>query len=88
MAKIEIEMMKALIAYSGPVKLCRPGKARGVDLPRKDDRTQRWLDRHSKDARSQDKHTDRRMRRMERAQRERIEKLNAMVRKRNGLDQS
>jgi hypothetical protein len=86
MAKIEIEMMKALIAYSGPVKLCRPGKARGVDLPRKDDRTQRWLDRHSKDARSQDKRTEHRKRRMERAQRERIERRNAEVRKLNGLD--
>jgi hypothetical protein len=88
MTKVDLEMIKALAAYSGPVKRCRPGKARGVDLPKKGDRTQGWLDRRSKDARSQDERTARRKRRIERAQRERIEKRNAMVRKRNGLDRS
>jgi hypothetical protein len=46
MTKIEIEMMEALAAYSGPVKRYRPGKARGADLPKKDDRAQQWLNAH------------------------------------------
>jgi hypothetical protein len=49
MTKIEIEMMRALAAYSGPVKRCRPGKARGADLPKKDDRAQQWLNGHRDD---------------------------------------
>ena len=39
--EIEIETMRALAVYSGPVKRCRPGKARGTDLPKKEDRAQR-----------------------------------------------
>jgi hypothetical protein len=43
MNKINAEMLKALAAYSGPVTRCRTGKARGADLPKKDDRAQQWL---------------------------------------------
>ena len=35
MTKIENEMLNAVAAYSGSVKRCRPGKARGADLPKK-----------------------------------------------------
>jgi hypothetical protein len=84
--KIEIEMMRALAAYSGPVKRCRPGKARGADLPKKDDRTQRWLNAHRREAPLRDGKAERRKRRMERAERERIMKRNELVRKRNCLD--
>ena len=49
MTKIEIEMMKAVAAYSGPVTRCRPGKARGADLPKKEDRLTRWLNGHRDD---------------------------------------
>jgi hypothetical protein len=86
MTKIEIEMMRALAAYSGPVKRCRPGKARGADLPKKDDHAQRWLNAHRRDAPLRDGKAKRRKRRMERAERERIMKRNELVRKRNCLD--
>jgi hypothetical protein len=43
MPKIETEMLNALAGYSGPVKRCRPGKARGGDLPKKEDPAKRWL---------------------------------------------
>jgi hypothetical protein len=82
MTKIEIEMMRALAAYPGPVRRCRPGKARGTELPRKDDRAQRWLNAHGNDAPSRDRKAERRKWRMERAERERIEQRNALVRKR------
>jgi hypothetical protein len=82
--EIEIEMMRALAVYSGPVKRCRPGKARGTDLPKKDDRAQRWLNSHRSDAPLRDKKAERWKLRMERAERARIEQRNALVRKRNG----
>ena len=80
--EIEIEMMKAIAAYPGPIKRYRPGKARGADLPRKDDRAQRWLNAHRRDAPIRDDKAERRKRRMERAERERITKRNALVKKR------
>jgi hypothetical protein len=86
MTKIEIEMMRALAAYSGPVKRCRPGKARGADLPKKDDHAQQWLNGHRGKVPLRDKKAERRKRRMERAERERIEQRNAAVRKRSGLN--
>lgn len=49
MTKIETEMLEALAAYHGPVTKCPPGQARGADLPRKEDRTQRWLNGHRGD---------------------------------------
>ena len=85
MTKIEIEMIKALAAYSGPVKRCRPGKARGADLPKKDDRAQQWLNAHRNDARLRDNKAERRKWRIERAERERITKRNALVKKRKRL---
>ena len=85
MTKIEIEMMKALAAYSGHVKRCRPGKARGADLPEKEDRAQQWLNAHRRDAPLRDGKAKRRKRRMERAEQARIKQRNALVRKRNGL---
>ena len=85
MTKIEIEMMKAVAAYSGPVKRCRPGKARAADLPMKDDRAQQWLNAHRGEVPLRDEKAGRRQRRMARAERDRIAKRNASVRKRNGL---
>jgi hypothetical protein len=85
MTKIEIEMMRALAAYSGPVKRCRPGKARGADLPKEEDRAQRWLNGHRGKVPLRDSKAERRKRRMERAERERITKGNALVKKRKGL---
>jgi hypothetical protein len=81
MTKIEIEMMRALAAYSGPVKRCRPGKARAADLPKKDDRAQQWLNAHRRDAPIRDDKARRRKLRMERAEQERIMKRNALVKK-------
>jgi hypothetical protein len=81
MTKIEIEMMRALAAYSGPVKRCRPGKARGADLPKKDDRAQQWLNGHRDDVPLRDEKAERRRRRMARAERDRIARRNASVRK-------
>ena len=84
MTKIETEMLEALAAYRGPVTKCPPGQARGADLPRKEDRTQRWLNGHRGDV-LRDEKAERRRKRMARAERERIAKRNASVRKRNGL---
>jgi hypothetical protein len=78
-------MTKAVAAYSGPIKRCRPGKARAADLPKKADRPQQWLNTHRKDAPLRDKKAERRKRRMARAERERIEQRNTAVRKRNSL---
>ena len=84
MIKIDSEMLEALAAYSGPVRRCRPGKARAADLPKKDDRAQQWLNTHHTDVPLRDGKAERRKRRMKRAERARIEKRNASVRKRNG----
>ena len=83
--QIEIEMMKALADYSGPVKRCRPGKARGADLPKKDDHAQQWLNAHRRNTPIRDNKAERREWRMARAERERIAKRKASVRKRSGL---
>jgi hypothetical protein len=85
MTKIEIEMMRALAAYSGPVKRCRPGKARGADLPKKDDHARQWLNAHRRNAPIRDNKAERRKRRLARAERERIQQRNSVVRKRTGL---
>jgi len=85
MTKIDSEMLKALAAYSGPVTRCPPGKARGADLPKRKDHGHRWLHAHGDDVPSRDKKAERRRQRMARAERERIAKRNAFVRKRNGL---
>jgi hypothetical protein len=85
MTKIEIGMMRALAAYSGPVRRCRPGKARGADLPKKDDRAQRWLNAHGSNGPLRDKKAERRKRRLAQAERARIEERNTAVRKRNGF---
>jgi hypothetical protein len=85
MTKIETEMLNALAAYSGPIRRCLPGKARGADVPKKDDRAQQWLNGHRDDVPLRDETADRRRRRMARAERDRIVKRNAVVRKRNGL---
>jgi hypothetical protein len=83
MTKIETEMLEALAAYHGPVTKCPPGQARGADLPRKEDRTQRWLNGHRGDVPLRDEKAERRRKRVARAERERIAKRNASVRKRN-----
>ena len=83
MTKIETEMVKALAAYSGPVKRCRPGKARGADLPKKDDRAQQWLNAHRRNTPIRDDKAERRKVRKERAERARIEQRNTLLRQRH-----
>lgn len=85
MTKIEIEMLNALATYNGAVTRCRPGKARGADLPNKEDRAKRWLNGHRDDVPVRDEKAERRGRRMARAERDRIARRNAGLRKRNGL---
>ena len=85
MTKIEIEMIEAVAAYSGPVKRCRPGKARGADLPKKDDRAQQWLNAHRRNTPIRDDKAERRKVRMERAERERFTKRNALIKERKSL---
>ena len=85
MTKIETVMLKALAGYSGPVTKCPPGRARGADPPRKEDRAQRWLNEHRRDVPLPDEKAERRRKRVERAEREQIGKWNASVRKRNGI---
>ena len=85
MTKIDGKMLEALAAYSGPVTRCPPGKARGADLPKRKDRGQRWLHAHGDYVPSREKKAERRKKRMARAERDRIAKRNAFVRKRNGL---
>jgi hypothetical protein len=88
MTKIKTEMLNAVDAYSGPVKRCRPGKARGPEMPRREDRAQRWLNAHHRDVPLRDEKAERRKKRMARAERDRIAKRNAFVQKRNGLSAS
>jgi hypothetical protein len=46
------ETIKALIAaYTGPIKNCRPGRARAPEAPKKRDRAGKWLGRHYRDIR-------------------------------------
>lgn len=95
--RITEEMRKAIAAYAGPATRCPPGHARGPasDKPDRDDgnrvtdlRADRWLNRHSNDRPVVDPKAERRRLRMARAQRGRIVKRNAAVRKRNGLGTS
>jgi hypothetical protein len=81
MTKIETEMLNALTAYSGTVTRCRPGKARGADLPKKDDRAQQWLNAHQGDAPLRDDQAERRKRRMAQAEWDCIAKRNSGLRK-------
>jgi hypothetical protein len=81
MTKIDTETLKALVAYSGPVTRCRPGKARGSDLPKREDRAGQWLNAHRGGVALRDEKAERRRRRMARAERDRIEQRNAVVRK-------
>jgi hypothetical protein len=87
MTKIETEMLKALASYSGPVTKCPPGKARGADLPRKENRTQQWLNGHRGDVPLRDEKAERRRKRMARAERARIARRKASVLKRNASHQ-
>ena len=88
MTKVDTELMKAVAAYSGPVTRFRPGKARGAEMPRKEDRAKRWLNAHRDDVPLRDEKAERRRRRMVRAERDRIAKRNAAMCKRNGLNAS
>lgn len=88
MTKIEIEMLNALAAYSGPVTRCPPGKARGAEMPKGNDRAMQWLHAHRDDVPLRDEKAERRRWRMARAERARIAKRNALVRKRNRLSGS
>jgi hypothetical protein len=81
MTKIETEMIAALAAHSGRVTQCRPGKARGAQMPKKEDRATQWLNGHRANVPSRDEKAERRKRRMARAEQDRIAKRNASVRK-------
>ena len=70
MTKIEAEMLNAVAAYSGPVTRCRPGKARGVEIRKKEDGVNRWLNGHRDDVPARDKKAQRRRQRMARAERD------------------
>ena len=85
MTKIEIEMLKAVAAYSGPVTRCPPGKARGADPQEREYGARQWLNGHRDDVPLRDEKAERRRQRMARAERARIAKRNASVRKWNGL---
>ena len=80
MTKIEIEMLKVLATYTGPVIRCPPGKARGAEMPKSKDRARQWLNGHRDDVPLRDEKAERRRKRMERAERARIAKRNASVR--------
>jgi hypothetical protein len=88
MTKIETEMLKALAAFTGPVIRCKPGKARGEDIAKKEDRAARWLNGHRDDVPLRDEKAERRRRRMARAERARIANRNASVRNHNGRSKS
>ena len=79
MTKIEAEMLNAVAAYSGPVRRCRPGKARGGDLPKKRVRAERWLNGHGGNTPRRNEKAERRKQRMARAERDRIAKRNEFV---------
>jgi hypothetical protein len=85
MTKIDIEMLKVLATYAGPVFRCPPGKARGAEMPKRKGRAQQWLNGHRDDVPLRDEKAERRRQRMARAELVRIAKRNAFVRKRNGL---
>jgi hypothetical protein len=86
MTRIETEMLKALATYNGPVTRCPPGKSRGADMPKRDDRAQQWLNGHRDNVPLRDEKAERRRQRMARAERARIAQRNAFVRKRGGLN--
>lgn len=79
MTKIKTEMLNAIESYCGPVTKCQAGKARGADPPKKEDRTQQWLNGHRSDVPFQEANAERRRKRMARAERMRIANRNASV---------
>jgi hypothetical protein len=82
--KISEQMRTALAAYSGPITKHPAGKSRGKVVKfTKRDRADRWLSAQRKDV-VKDEKAKRRQLRMVRAQRERIAKRNAAIRKRIG----
>ena len=78
--KIAEAMRKAVATYIGPVTRCPLGKARAKPTE-KMDKAAKWLGRHYNDQPSVDAKEQRRRQRKARAQRERIAKRNAAVRK-------
>jgi hypothetical protein len=79
--KIDESTTQAIAAYSAPVTQCPPGQARGKPVKAMDGAA-RWLKEHHRDPVTPDPKAVRRRQRMQRAQRERIAKRNAAVRKR------
>jgi hypothetical protein len=80
-AKIDESTRQAIAAYSAPVTQCAPGRARGKPVKAMDDAA-RWLKEHRRDLVTRDPKAVRQRQRMQWAQRERIAKRNAAVRKR------
>ena len=77
------EMRRAIATYTGPVTQCPPGRARAPakkELVMND--AVEWLQQHQGDQRTKDAKAERKRRRRVRAQRERIARRNAAVRKR------
>jgi hypothetical protein len=83
-SKISEQMRTALATFTGSVTKCPAGKARGkvVKLTKRD-HVDRWLSVHRKVV-VKDEKAKRRQLRKARAQRERIAKRNAAIRKRIG----
>ena len=66
----------------------RPARRAAQSCQKTTDRAQQWLNGHRDDVPLRDEKAERRRRRMARAERARIAKRNASVRKRNGLSGS
>lgn len=71
---------KAIAAYSGPVRRCRPGAARATAVKTVDE-AEMWLSQHCDDVPVKDAKAERRRMKMARAQRQRIAERNALIRK-------
>jgi hypothetical protein len=79
MKKIDDDAMKAVAANTGPVTRCPPGRACAPEPVGKPGEAARWLHEHRGDLPVIDPKAERRRRRMERAQRERIAARNAAI---------
>jgi hypothetical protein len=86
MTIVDEKMRKAIADYTGPVTRCRPGRARAPakKAPAMKGATAEWLKQHRADKPTKDLKAERKRLRRARAQRERIPRRNAAVRKRLG----
>lgn len=82
-AKLREQLAAALAAYTGPTTKCRAGEARGKVVNFRD-AADRWISSHRHSPLIKDEKAERRRVRSARAQRERIAKRNAAIKKRIG----